>query len=326
MFRKLLVPLDRSTLAEQALGPAAAIARGSKAEIDVMLVHQPIPFGGFADAPWNEAQAAEEEKYLESIATELTSGGSVPTTHAVVRGDVIELIRARAQDVKADLIVMTSHGRTGLSRAWLGSVADGVLRQSAIPVLMLRPIETKIARLAAHSLFKRVLVPLDGSVTARGILPTASALALCSKAQLILLYVVQPVPLITPGGMSFVYAPMVQDDPATQLVVAEAEKYLAGVARTLASEGITDVATHVVVASRVAQEIIDFGRAHDVDVVAMSTHGRGASRLVVGSVADKVLRASRIPVLLNRPAAVAAEPDFVDVASITRQLPALQTV
>ena len=115
MFRKLLVPLDRSALAEQALGPAAAIARGSKAEIDVVLVHQQISLDGFPSAPWNEAQAEDEERYLAPIADELKSGGSVPTTHAVVRGDVIEAIRARAHDVKADLIVMTSHGRTGLS-------------------------------------------------------------------------------------------------------------------------------------------------------------------------------------------------------------------
>jgi nucleotide-binding universal stress UspA family protein len=324
MFRKLLVPLDRSALAEQALGPAAAIARASHAEMDLVLVHQPVPFVGFADVPWNAAQAMEEDKYLESIAGELVSGGSVSATHAVLRGDVIETICARAHDVGADLIVMTSHGRTGFSRAWVGSVADGVLRQSAIPVLVMRPVETEMDRMAAHHLFKRILVPLDGSALATEILSSAAAVAHCSKARLVLIRVVQPVPLFTPeAGMAFVYPPVIQDDEATRFVAEEAKQDLAETAYTLALQGGTDVETHVIIASNVPRAIIDFAADHGVDAIAMSTHGRGVSRLFVGSVADKLLRASGVPILLKRPVRVSERLHLDSSTSVLEELPAL---
>src|SRR5512142_1287847 len=110
MFRKLLVPLDRSPLAEQAVGPAAAIARAFHAAIDLVLVHQPLPFAGFNDEPWNAEQWSDEEKYLEWIAGELITGASVAVTYAVVRGEAVDSICKQAWDVDADLIVMTSHG------------------------------------------------------------------------------------------------------------------------------------------------------------------------------------------------------------------------
>jgi nucleotide-binding universal stress UspA family protein len=326
MFRKLVIPLDGSLRAEQALAPAMAIARASGAEIDVVLVHQPTPFAGFAGAPEMPEQAASEEKYVASIAGELESGGSVSATHALLHGDVIEAICARAHDEEADLIVMTSHGRTGISRAWLGSVADGVLRRSSIPVLMLRPIETKMDRQAVHHLFRRILVPLDGSAGSVEILSSASALARCGKSRLVLLRVVQPVPLVMTGvGAPFVYSPELEDAAATKCVVDEAERELDDVVYDLAGQGVGDVRTKVIVAGHVAQAIINFAAANGADAIAMSTHGRGASRLLVGSVADKVLRASGLPILLRRPVNVSEELDFVSARSLTQQLPALSS-
>lgn len=324
MFRKLLVPLDRSSLAEQALGPAAAIARASHAEIDLVLVHQPVPLAGFADVAWNPEQAVDEDKYLESVARELVTGGSVSTTHAVLRGDAVGMICARAHDIGADLIVMTSHGRTGFSRAWIGSVADGVMRQSAIPVLVMRPVESEMDQLAAHHLFKRVLVPLDGSALATEILSPAIGVAHCTKARLVLIRIVQPVPLVTSDvGMAFVYPPVIQDDDATRSVAEEAKRDLAEIAYTLAGQGVTNVETHVIIASNVPRAIINFAADHSVDAIAMSTHGRGASRLFVGSVADKLLRASGVPILLKRPVAVSDSLPLVSSTSVLEELPAL---
>jgi nucleotide-binding universal stress UspA family protein len=195
MFRQLLVPLDRSALAEQALGQAAAVARASHAAMDVVLVHEPLPFAGYADAPWNAERWSGEHEYLETIARELVSGATVAVSHEVMRGGVVEMICQRAHDVDADLIVMTSHGRTGLSRMWLGSVADGVIRRSSVPVLLLRPVENENRHAAAH-VFKKILVPLDGSAVGADALPPAQALAHLSGARLVLLRVVQPVPMI----------------------------------------------------------------------------------------------------------------------------------
>lgn len=324
MFRKLLVPLDRSPLAEQAVGQAAAIARASHAGIDVVLVHQPFPFVGFGDAPWNEGQVNDEHKYLETIAEELASGASVPATHSVMHGEAVEMICRRAADVDADLIVMTTHGRTGLSRAWLGSIADGVLRRSATPVLMLRPVDTKKRLAAAHHAFKRVLVPLDGSALALDILSSAAALARSTGARLILLRVVKPVPVILiDAGLPFVYPPPIPDDIATGRFVDEAKQHMADVARSLADQGIAGVETHVVVDELVAHAIIAFARAHEADLIAMSTHGRGMSRVVLGSVADKVLRGSGLPLLLRRPVDVSGGAGFVGTVRVEEQMPAL---
>lgn len=327
MFRKLLVPLDRSGLAEQALGPAAAIARALHAEIDVALVHQPLAFDGITDAMWNTAQWNDEHKYLEGIADELATGASVPTTHAVLRGGIVEMICSRARDVGADLVVMTSHGRTGLSRAWLGSIADGVLRHAAIPVLVLHPTQTKFTRNTPHQLYKKILIPLDGSAFAADIVSAAVALARCSGARITLLHIVPPVPLITPDvGMPFAYVPVLQDDPATERLVDEATQQLADVARQLSEQGSGVVDSEVVVSGYIAHAIIDAARAHGVDAIAMSTHGRGASRLLLGSVTDKVLRASGLPMLLKRPVGVIEEFGAVDVSDIGRQLPAMWSV
>jgi len=323
MFRKLLVPLDRSPLAEQALGLASAIARASHAAIDLVLVHEPLPFAGFGDAPWYAEQIDDEHQYLASIAAEVASGASVTTTHAVMRGGTVDMICRRARDDDADLIVMTSHGRTGLSRAWLGSVADGVLRQSAVPVLLLRPLEGKSRRDSTQPLLKRLLVPLDGSALAADILQSVSSLARCDKARITLLRVVQPVPAIAfDVGMSFLYPPPIQDDAATDRLVNEAKDETAEVARRLRGERGLEVDAHVVVAPHVAQAIIDFAYDHAADAIAMSTHGRGASRLVFGSVADKVIRGSNLPMLLHRPIGI-ADPDARTETHVWMERPAL---
>src|ERR1044072_8395732 len=109
MFTQVLVPLDRSPLSEQALGQAVAIARASHAALDIVLVHEPLPFAGFRDAPWNAEHLSDDQKYLEMIAKETMSGGAtVSVSHAVVEGGPAEMICERALELDADLIVMTS--------------------------------------------------------------------------------------------------------------------------------------------------------------------------------------------------------------------------
>ena len=320
MFERLLVPLDGSSLAEQALGLAAAIARAARAEVDLVLVHRPLPFAGYDDAPWNAEQVMSEDKYLETTAAELVSGASVPVTRAVLHGDATEMICARAHDVDADLVVMTSHGRTGFSRAWIGSVADGVLRRSAIPVLVLRPTARKPVRDATRRLFRHVLVPLDGSMFATDILEPAASLARCGRGRITLLRVVPPIPLmVVDGNMPFAYPAPIQDDVATARMVSDVTQELAAVARRFGETESVPVEVDVVVAEHVAAAILDFARAHAVDALALSTHGRGASRLIVGSVADKILRGTGLPVMFYRPASVAETrtPERAEGASLS---------
>jgi nucleotide-binding universal stress UspA family protein len=324
MFRKIIVPLDRSPLAEEALGAAAAIARANNAEIEVVLVHQPIPYAGFSDAPWKPAQAMDEEKYLEEIADELKSGAAISVEPILLHGDVVERICARAQASNADLIVMTSHGRTGLARAWLGSVADGVLRRSSAPVLMLRPEEARVDRRTARPMFKHILVPLDGSALGSAILPSAVQVAKSGGGRLTLLRVVPPVPLPLPDVTGPVmYSAALQDTAATQYLVSGVELELAEQAQYLQESGFANVETSVIVAPHVGQAIIDFAEENNIDAIAMSTRGRGASRLFVGSIADKVLRAGTLPILFRRPLVAGEDLPLVTAPGVEEQLPAL---
>lgn len=304
MFRKLLIPLDRSPLAEQAVGQAVAIAKRSNAGIDLVIVHQPMPIDGLNDDEWYGRQWKDELEYLESIAKEIEVGSNIVATLATPDGDAVSEICQRAVEVDADLIVITSHGRTGLSRAWLGSIADGVMRHAKMPVLMLRPIEGKTDGHAAHGVFKHLLITLDGSSLSEEILSPALALARAEGARVTLLRVIQPVPMVLPdAGLMASYSSAIPDTAATQTLVDEAKAQLTVLAKKVSAQDF-EVDAHVMVSSHVANAIIDFSVTHGVDLVAQSTHGRGASRFVMGSVADKVIRGSHLPVLLQRPVGV----------------------
>jgi nucleotide-binding universal stress UspA family protein len=322
MFKTLLVPLDGSALAEQSLGQAAAIARATGAAIDLVTVHQPPAKDGYGAAPRDDRSWSDEHRYLETVASELAAGSSIRASHSMLSGDPDEMISRRAADIEADLIVITSHGRTGFSRTWFGSVADGLVRRGTSPVLILRPIAGDARRVAAPRLFNHLLVPLDGSALAAEILPTAIDLARCSNARLTLLGVVQPIPASAVDPMNLVpYSVVLIDDHVTKRRAEAASKDLNELSTRLAADGLESVEANVVVAENVAHGIVEFARSHDVDLVAISTHGRGTSRYFVGSVADKVLRSSGLPILLRRsvpasdPARWATPPDSADAAS-----------
>jgi nucleotide-binding universal stress UspA family protein len=189
---------------------------------------------------------------------------------------------------------------------------------------MLRPIEGKSDKKAAHHLFKHILVPLDGSAFSANILSHATALAQCSGARITLLRVVRPVPsVILDVGMPFAYPPMVPDAALTDCLVDEANAEITDAARQIRHGGYADVDAKVVVADSVAHAIIDFALGHDVDAIAMSTHGRSVSRLLMGSIADKVVRASGLPMLLIRPVGVSDESPAGETARGTESLVSL---
>lgn len=317
MIGKILIPLDRSPLAEQAVGRAVAIARATNASIDLVLVHE--TFGNMLDAAFSRStgDVVEAEAYLVAIAKEIRAGAGISVTCAVLRGGVADIICERARNTGADLIVMTSHARTGISRLWLGSVADAVVHHCPVPVLLLRPMERSSDEDSAEHLFKHVLVPLDGSTFAAEALAPAMDIARASSAMLSLVRVVQPVPLMSvyDPTIPVAYPPLVPDEAATRRLVAEVAAELDETARQLRAERQLKVRSEVVLSEGTAASIIRYAGAHNVDLVAMSTHGRGATRLLVGSVADAVLRGSGLPVLLRRPAQAMVEPTHVREAN-----------
>ncbi|HEY9227370.1 MAG TPA: universal stress protein, partial [Gemmatimonadaceae bacterium] len=187
MSTKILVPLDGSTLAEHALPTALALAKKRQARLELAIVHETDPFDGLPDTPWNSMTESMRERYVTDKATELSTKGSAPVGHALLRGDVSEAICQHARAMPANLIVMSTHGHTGLTRALVGSVADAVIRESGAPVLVLRRPDGREA-----PDFHKILVLDDGSAASRQILTAAADLATPGITTFSVLHVVVP--------------------------------------------------------------------------------------------------------------------------------------
>jgi nucleotide-binding universal stress UspA family protein len=298
VFAKILVPLDASAMAEQALPVAAGIANRTGAELRLVLVHEPIPFDGYPDAPWNAVALGTETAYLDGKARELEARQGIRAVTDHRTGSAIETIVSVAHAQGVELVVMTTHGRTGLSRVWLGSVADSVMRSLDVPVLMLRPVEHGAAQ-PTDGTFHRIMIPLDGSARAESIIDVALVLG-GPSATYLLAQVTGPVPIVLSSSEPYALLPVVVDVDATALAVESATRYLQGVAEKLRAKGMTSIEQTVITSELTAPTLLELATAKHVDLVAIATHGRGASRLVFGSVADKLLRGGTTPLLLGR--------------------------
>ena len=308
MYRTVVVPLDGSALAEQALPAAVAIVRAAEGALHLVRVHPEPAIGELA--PLASLSAADErlrqaeEDYLgdvEALIAREVDGGTRGTVHtAVLDGPVAAAIEAYASAQRADLVVMTTHGRTGVSRAWLGSVADALVRQETLPVLMVRATEFG-PEMPWEWAPRHVLVPLDGSEAAEAILPHAITLGRIDEARYTLARVVQPPPpLVHPSPLDA--TPTVIDPAPMEMLVDRAESYLENVELRLRAEYAGIVVRHVAcVDPSPAAALLRCARSDEVDLVAMTVRGRGASRLIVGSVADKLLRGTELPMLVLRP-------------------------
>ena len=324
MFNRILVPLDQSSLAEQALGTAEAIAHASHGELSLVLAHRMAPYDGSLVGSWSDAKDPAESVYIRAIVDEVARGSGVTVGGTVATGMPAETICRRAREIGADLIVMTSHGRTGVSRAWLGSVADGVVRTASVPVLVLRATDDAPAMGRGHPipLFRRILVPLDGSTTSSAILSSAAELAKCDNARLIFLRVVAPVPLFVIDPQIPAYPTNIEDPDATKQVADATREELNEVASAMEHEYSLNVETLVVVSGRTAHAILASAERHAADLIAMTTHGRGVSRFVLGSVTDKVLRGGHLPMLLLHPTAhLAGRVGVRSAAAVTEPSP-----
>ncbi|HEU4994568.1 MAG TPA: universal stress protein [Gemmatimonadaceae bacterium] len=307
MFKRIVVPLDGSRLAESALTVAADIARRARARVDLLLVHEPGPFAEYENRAGIAVTPSIEQRYLHGLVEGL---GDLAASAGIFveTGQPVAKIGEHARRHGCDLIVMTTHGRTGFSRAWIGSVADGVVRESSVPVLLLRASEAGAPRPAMP--FRRILVALDGSMLAEEILEPARSVAELGDAELILTQVAQQVPIVVPDAMVPYAMPIMQvDDEATDALRQGAARYLASVAAKLSSDSAGGtlpagrVKWKVVIDPNPAKALTEMIGEVTADAIAMTTHGRGASRLFIGSIADKVLRATPVPLLLYRPKA-----------------------
>jgi nucleotide-binding universal stress UspA family protein len=307
MYRALLVPLDGSPLSERALPIAQDLARRSGAALHLAHVHLPSSTPLYtADLPlsdtWLDERASESERdYLETLAGQLRSDSDVSISTALLAGEITDsiadIVAEYVLEQHIDMVVMTTHGRNGLARFWLGSVADELVRGLPVPVLLLRPGAAELSSTATPAP-QRILIPLDGSATAETILPHALALSQAAQVEYTLLRVVETMMVARPMPPNPALREL--DDQLIDNLRVDAQIYLEQLAERLIRQGLT-VHIEVVVAPQAALTILEQAKQHRSNLIAMATHGRhGLARLLLGSVADHLLRRGSPPLLLYR--------------------------
>jgi nucleotide-binding universal stress UspA family protein len=304
MFWLVLVPLDGSPLSEQALPTAIEIARRARAKLRIVRVHEmpPETVDG-TDLRWlGEQTRADATRYLESLAERLHREHAIEVSTELLEAAPATAICDAASRAGADLIVMTTHGRSGLSRLWLGSVAEGVARHATIPVLLFKPAEADGApRPGTQGLFTKVLVALDGTDVAEAVLPPAMSLGRLFDAHYTLVRVVPPI-MIASSVSPFGEVTYMEDVAQMEQRTTSVENYLHSVAAKMqVGDKPAQVATHVSMERSAAGAILRYAASDRADLIALTTHTKGVARALFGSVADKVLRGSEVPVLIYRP-------------------------
>jgi nucleotide-binding universal stress UspA family protein len=300
MYRSIFVPLDGSPFAEQAIPLALDLARRAGAMVQVAMVHHPVPALATAlEVPEIESQLdqearAREQVYLSSIVARIQKQANVPVTSTLIDGAVTEALQAHVEASGADLVVMTTHGRGPMSRFWLGSVADHLMRVLHVPLLLVRPTGEPVE----PPVIRRILVSLDGSSFSEEAIGPAVALGRIFGAEYALAMVVEPpLPIADPSGIMVLPVAVGTEEQ----LKAAATKYLAEQAEKLRKEGLT-VTTHQIDGPAAASALLAEAEQCKADVIALASHGAGGfERLVVGSVADKVIRGSTHPTLIVRP-------------------------
>ncbi len=301
MYQTILVPLDGSALSERAVPVVAFLARGTGAQVVlVRAVHTP----GVPAAVLSEAQIAdmdEAELYLKRVAAPLVEQGitvEVGVPYATAEDGIIDEINLR----DAELVVMTTHGRTGFGRWMYGSVAEAVLSRSPVPVLLVRASDQPVPAPFDHPT-PTILVPLDGSSFAEEALPHAMALAQALDAEVALVHVYEP-PVLTENDL---YTKVDKVGPKLTQEHQAIEQYIANLTHHLTSLGLR--VRPILKAGDVVQSILEEEWASHASLVVMATHGRtGIRRALFGSVAMDIVRAGDLPVLLVRPVDFMSQP------------------
>jgi nucleotide-binding universal stress UspA family protein len=303
VYHRILVALDGSKFAEAALPWALSLAGKTRAGVHLVCVVEPIP--GPAFEGWEFSARNWSEEYLAEAVDRVSDQTPGEVTSSLRSGHVVEALLDEALSTNSDLMVMATHGRGALSRAWLGSVADGVVRRADFPVLCVRPDERERAPAGATTGARKILVPLDGSDLSEDALAYATEMgALFDSAYHLTRVVAYP---LDPGSPFMAYTTEVGLNVLEDLKES-ASRYLEEHAERMRRQGLR-VTTSAIVDGQAAHGILADVDSAGCDMIAMATHGRGGmQRLVLGSAADKVLRGTRVPVLLHRmaPAAVGA--------------------
>ncbi len=285
-FNHVLVPLDGSAFAEQALPLADTWCRAHHARLTLMSAVRDvtIPEGQYRLV---QAGHSEQETYLSQVAARLRAKG-LDVDHILTAGPVAETINMLSEEMGVDLVVTSTRGRSGIQRWLIGSVANRIVQLVSIPVLLVKPTSGRPAKVPA---FKKLLVTLDGSEFAERVLPYARAVASSFGSEILLLSVPEVPEAQMYGAMAdVVEALRVQAERETR-------QYLGEIAAVLRVDGLD---TQVLVAgSGPARTIVAVSESEEIDLTMLATHGRGGlDRLLVGSVAERVVQHTPCPVFL----------------------------
>ncbi|MFL5584245.1 MAG: universal stress protein [Gemmatimonadaceae bacterium] len=313
MYRTIMVPTDGSGFDREAIRVALRIAELSEAKIKLVRVLSTGSLYGVAAASEGTAIAAEVARSerdkamneLYALAAECRMFSKASVSVDLHAGPVEDVLEAYAQRNDVDLIVISTHARTGIARASLGSVTDWLIRHTGIPVLVVKP-PISYLNPQAGEMFRRIVVPLDGSTLAEQILPPIIRLANLQDAEVILLHVLDAQALSKKDVADLNPAWWEKD-------IMQAENYLVRMARRLRRNGVP-VRTDIVVSDNIATAIGDFALREKADLVAIATHGRGGlARMLRGSVADTVMHSGRTSMLVLKPEKLATKESAISV-------------
>ncbi|MCB8966784.1 MAG: universal stress protein [Chloroflexota bacterium] len=296
-YQNILVPLDGSSLAERALAPAVTIAQAMGAHLVLLRVVPPIMLTVDPQLYEQLTRQSEDEAtaYLHQVQanlaneTAVSSETAVSTETLIINGPAAATIIQVAQERACNLIIMSSHGRSGPGRWVYGSVAEKVLRGGCCNTLIIRAqVETPVFAT------KQILVPLDGSSLAEKALAPAFAIAEAIAGQVTLLRVVTAAHLQIETQTMKQQADYLEDHDQD-----EAEAYLQELHSRLPAT--TCPITNAFAKGPTADTIIDFSETQQMDLIVMSSHGRsGIERWIHGSVTEKVLRGAHCATLVVR--------------------------
>ena len=298
MYSQILVPLDGSKTAETVLPLARCFAGSLQVPVQLLAVVDIAEMARFVAAEHGaiirtllDDATRRFDDYLEGVAKNFPYG---KVHWSVQRGNAAEAIIESAQAKKQTLIAMATHGRSGLDRWLLGSVAEKVLRGGSSPTLVIRARDDKNPSWAMATL-KRIIVPLDGSEMSEGILPYIKELAkqLDLEVTLICLY-----GRLSAAGDGF-YSPH-QLDALTARLHEETVTYLESKTEEMKRQGLNKI-SFAAKEGLEADEILAMARETPDTMIAMCTHGRsGVQRWALGSITERVVRHSDNPVLVVR--------------------------
>jgi nucleotide-binding universal stress UspA family protein len=304
MNTNIMVPLDGSLFSEQALFYALEVAKRADARVHLVMVRVQTPNvlrrfavnGGRSNLP--ETELEDEREYLTRLEEAATWQAGIAPVTALLFGDVVTTLEDYAASNGIDLVIMTTHGRSGVARAWLGSVADALLHRLSVPMLLLRPRAGETVLDTPSFALDHILVPIDGSSLSETAIPAALTFGRLTNARYTLAQIVAPPMMIAMADS----IPVPLSQQTIDDLKATADAYLERLATPLRQQGYV-VDTRVVAYSTAANGIQALARNMGVDLIALATHARsGIKRLALGSVADLIVHGSSLPVLLLRSA------------------------